>query len=586
MSYTCFIRYLSLTRLQTRPQTRPQISKVLAQLMLFITICSWCLTSHANSLSASVDRDTLSLQETFTLTLRYGGKTDAVPDLTPLRRDFDILGVNTSLMDVTVNFDRQTYTDWTLLLAPKRSGVFTLPSLEFDGASSRAILMTIKDQQPNSNLLVTTELDKNSVYVQEQILLTIRLYTAVGLDSIELDPLEIKDAVVVPFEQQQFKTTRNGQENLVVETTFAIYPQSSGTLTIPSLSYKAWIRTPSRGFFSQMQGRQNNLVRMRTDEKAITIIATPPEFADKAWLPAKNLTLSEHWSHNLDDIKVGDPITRSITITAEGLTAGQITPIVMAGIDGLTFYPDQAQTDEQKSAEGVTGTRIETFAIVANRSGDYTLPAINIDWWDTVNQKMQTAQLPAVKLQVNENPLINNVMTSSTPSIEQPLAPTLANTSNTVGVEQSPLWLYGITLASLLLSGVLAILYWRSRRELADIYATDKEALAHEQQQENAAWQQLKRASSSKDFIALRRAVLAWAQVHWQDNNLHSLQQVAARTDNLALQQQLNNLDQALYRNDKTTWDSGELLQQIHACKKQKRDQGRVQEGLKPLYKS
>src|SRR5690606_10052618 len=140
---------------------------------------------------------------------------------------------------------------------------------------------------------------------------------------------------------------------------------------------------------------------------------------------------------------------------------------------------DQAQTDEQKSAEGVTGTRIETFAIVANRSGDYTLPAINIDWWDTVNQKMQTAQLPAVELQVNENPLINNVMTSSTPSIEQPLAPTLANTSNTVGVEQTPLWLYGITLASLLLSGVLAILYWRSRRELADIYATDKEALAH-----------------------------------------------------------------------------------------------------------
>lgn len=563
-------------------------TKAIWQTLLLILLCSIGANSHANSLSATVDRDTLNIQETFTLTLRYGGKTDEMPDLTALRRDFEIISANTNQMEITINFNREIYTDWTLLLAPKKSGVFTIPAIEFAGQTSRAILMTIKNDKTNSNLFTTTEINKNTAYVQEQILLTIRLYTAVGLDDIGLDPLEIKDAVVIPLEQKQFNTTHDGRQHLVVETVFAVFPQISGTLTIPSLSYNALVSSNRRGLFSQMMGGQNNLVRLRTEEKNIAVNATPATFSGKPWLPAKNISLSEHWSHSLDSIKVGEPITRSITIIADGLSAGQITPITLQEMEGLTFYPDKAQTDEQKTPQGVIGTRIETFAIVANRSGHYTLPAVSIDWWDTVNQKMQTAQLPETTIEVVENPFVtdNNPTTPNTAVaiLPEKIPTTIPYTEPQT--PKTPTWLYGFMALLLLIVTVLAILYWRAKRELSAIYATDQKSDAHQQLQESNSWRELKQANAAADFIGLRKAVLSWAQIHWQDNNIHSLQQIAERTDSIELRQQLNYLDQALYGDKKNGWDSGELLQQIHACKKQKRDQGRVQLGLKPLYKN
>src|SRR5690606_36582245 len=146
-------------------------------------------------------------------------------------------------------------------------------------------------------------------------------------------------------------------------------------------------------------------------------------------------------------------------------------------------------------------------------------------------------------------------------------------------------WLIGVTIASVLLAIIFAALYWRARRELSAIYTLDKEDKTQQQQAENTAWNNLKRASANGDLAGLRQAVLAWAQIHWRQPTLVSLQAVAQQTDNVALQQQLEKLDQALYRNSAEAWDSGELLQQIHACRRQRRDAHREQEGLKPLYK-
>src|SRR5690606_8591550 len=144
----------------------------------------------------------------------------------------------------TINFQRQTYTDWTLVLAPKKSGVFTIPPIQLAGASSQALLITVRDQNANENLFVTVETDKKSAFVQEQIILTIRLYTAVALEDLGLEQPNISNAVMVPLDQKDFQTTHNGRPYLVRETRYALFPQTSGTLTIPSLNYNVLV---SRG---------------------------------------------------------------------------------------------------------------------------------------------------------------------------------------------------------------------------------------------------------------------------------------------------------------------------------------------------
>src|SRR5690606_29743898 len=138
---------------------------------------------------------------------------------------------------------------------------------------------------------------------------------------------------------------------------------TSGALVIPSLHYNVTAGSAQRDMWGQMRSnRSSNLLRLRTEEQNLTIKTIPSSFAGKPWLPAANVTLSEHWSASTEQLKIGEPVTRSITINAEGLTAGQIAPIIQPAVDGLTFYPDQAQNEDQNTTKGVVGKRVETLA--------------------------------------------------------------------------------------------------------------------------------------------------------------------------------------------------------------------------------
>jgi hypothetical protein len=560
-------------------------------LLLLLTFSS---SLAANTLQASIDRDTISLQETFVLMLRYNGQTNQSPDFSPLQKDFEILNTQQSNQMRIINGQMDSYTDWRIALAPKQSGVFTIPALQVAGATSQPLSITVEPQSrapdsASSSVFVEIETDKDSAYVQEQIVVTIRLFTAVQLNSVELQPLELSDAVVVELDENQYQTTINGRPHAVVETRLAIFPQASGTLTIPSLTYQVVASSGQRDLWNRMYGnRSNNLLRLRTEERTLQIEKVPDQFAGRPWLPATDLTLREHWSKSLDDFQVGEPVTRTLTITANGLTAGQIAPLLQNQIDGLTFYPDQAQTDEQKTRNGVVGSRIETLAIVPTRSGSFTLPAIEVHWWDTANGVMKTARLPETVIKVADNPFAEPTpkaeSSSSAPTMELRAAPPSPEAAP-VMVTTLPHWWLAVTGVAGLLALVFALLYWRARAELAAVHSLQREDKAQRQQTGTAVWNRLKRASAQGDLLELRAAVLEWARIHWRQPTIHSLLAIVELTDNPQLQQQLIELDKALYSKAGADWNSGELLQQIHECRRQQRDKERAEEGLKPLYK-
>lgn len=199
-------------------------NKTKSSLQVLLLLFAFCfsLPGYANTLTASVDRDTLAVHETLTLTLRYSGSTNETPDFSPLRRDFEIVSTSTQKMQTIINFTRETYTDWMVVLAPKRSGVYTIPSLTLGNAASQPILTTVKDQGTNDNVFVTVEANKKTAYVQEQIILKVRLYTAIQLDDIALENLELNNVVVVALDQKQTQITHNGRPHIMVENVYAL----------------------------------------------------------------------------------------------------------------------------------------------------------------------------------------------------------------------------------------------------------------------------------------------------------------------------------------------------------------------------
>lgn len=61
------------------------------------------IPAFAAGLSARVDSGTVAQGDTFQLTLTTNGQADASPDLTPLQKDFDVLGTSQSSSTQIIN---------------------------------------------------------------------------------------------------------------------------------------------------------------------------------------------------------------------------------------------------------------------------------------------------------------------------------------------------------------------------------------------------------------------------------------------------------------------------------------------------
>lgn len=550
-----------------------------------------CL-ANANQLVASVDRDTIGIQETFSLTISADSKSSGQPDFAMLKIDFEILSNNVSQFTSISNAGAEFKKVWQLTLAPKHVGTLLIPSFNVDGAISDAIEIKVSKQSQTQSssdeqVSVVVELDKNSVYVQEQILVKVKLISQVNLSQAEMQPLSIKDAVVIPLSDKpkQYVATINGKQHLILESNFAIFPQNSGEFILPSVIYSV-VPSVDRDLWNDPFGRnRSSILRLPTEEKHITVNAIPPSAVGNSWQPANKLSLNETWSSSLDHLKMGEPVTRTITISADGLTGGQIAPLPATTVDGLTFYPDQPQNSDAKTDKGIQGSRVETMAIIPNRGGEFTLPEVKVDWWDSKTQSMQSATLPAKTI---------NVLGGATPTTTQNI-PATDSSSNansnlpvpaTEVVPKANYWLWGFCIFFALLSFGLLIYIVKLKSTLTVLLNEQDVANEVVSAKEKHIWDLLKHAASNKDASELRKTVLSWAKFHWPEASIHSLDDVAKLGNKLELTQALKKLDELLYSNHPDDdWQPNELLQLLNECRKEK-NLKKKSEGLKPLYNS
>jgi len=577
------------------PINTPRTARILALLVLF-TLAIVAATPSWATLTATADRTVISSNETLQLLVRLDSQALlGEPEFSVLENDFEILSTSRQQQYSRVNGESQSFTDWNLVLAPKRSGRLLIPSINYKNDISDAIEITVRQATSASAagqpVYTETLVDKSAVYIQEQLLLTHRLYTSVRLSDLGLDELKIDDALVQKVSETQFQKTVGGKNYLVVEIIYALFPQLSGKLEIPALRFAAYEASNSR--FGGFSSRGNRIIRS-TDAKTIDVMARPAHIDIDNWMPASNLSLQQEWSGELDQLRVGEPITRTIRITAKGLTAAQILPLPSGDSDDYKIYPDQPQLDERVDAYGVTGIRRESFALVPNQPGKITLPEIKVRWWDTANQRMQTASIEAVTLQVTQA----NINTSPTAAgaTEPQDSGAVATTSQLEAelIETSERSLLDELRASralqlsLAINGLmlLVLLVLLLRRPAAAKAIRCDDSDRHSARLElKQQLTKIERAVKRSDLGAVREGILAWGRCMFPDQSIKTLAEIAALLQQPPLQAQFDLLDRALYKGD---GEAPDLKQTLHLLRNaivpKRANTGSTHTGLKPLY--
>jgi len=267
------------------------------------------------------------------------------------------------------------------LLAPVAKALFCL------------LLLATMSAQAADDLLAEAELDRPEVHVHAQAVYRVRFLHAVDVRDVQLAAPALRLADLRRIgEDRTFEAERDGRRYRVHERRYAVFPFASGTLEFAG-AY-AMGRMPSTAT------RPDGWRAVRIDAPVRTLTVLPVDIqADGApWLPASALKLTEQWTTVENGVH-----RRTLRIEASGVEAAQL-PELEVKVDGMGVLPGQPRLQNHFAGERNIAVREQTFVIMPVDSGLFTVPPLQLRWWNVATGSAEVAALPGRTLHVGEAP--------------------------------------------------------------------------------------------------------------------------------------------------------------------------------------
>ena len=549
------------------------VMRLFCCLLLLCAIPSFAATK----LQASVDKNPVLAGEFFMLNISVDDNVKGEqPDTSVLLKDFVVGPTSLSTRTNIINGSINKQTTWSVKLMTRTEGQYTIPSFTVSGLSSQPIDLTVTKRAANADnnndIFVKTSLSSNSLYVQEAGVYTLKLYLAKELLDGSLSTPSMEDAQLTQLgKQTESYELVDGKRYLVITREYLIQPQKSGPYTIAAPVFQGRV---------QQNYRQLEVSAIGEDQQ-IEIKPIPSDY-NGAWLPSELVNLGEEWQPSDDTIEVGTPITRTITLTALGVTKEQLPDIEMPTINGIRSYPDQKENNNAVRNGRVVSQQTASYALLPQTPGTYTLPEIKLPWFNTKINRISFATLPARKITVTPSSTVVNTPVNTEQSIENtPVDETKAdaNTSAQMQTARSytPLWLIAVAVLGYILWIGTAIYYWFTRSNINTIEKVKPLATPLSQ----PSLKKLLNIQKAGDVKAFYNELNNYAvQITKQDTG--AIDELCRRINNSQLSTEVIQLQAQLYGNKATNSDLGAIIKILES--EQAQASNSQQTVLKDLY--
>lgn len=529
--------------------------KVLRHLMgvMLIALLSAMMSVASAAVIASVDRDNVELNESFTLKVTVDTAIDTIPDASALDADFYI-GATSQLSNTTiVNGQISRSRTWTYVLMAKRAGDLAIPPIVVASERSNPLYITVAPQSQalpgEADIFVTSEVDFDQSFVQAQILYTVKVYRSVATRQPRLSEPGISGVEViteVAGEERSYESILNGKSYNVVERVYALFPQKSGELDIAPARFEARVLRDGR-----ITGRKI------FESDAINVVVNPippppPEFPNAAWLPAQSVELSEDWSRDPGNLPAGEPITRHITVTAVGQLSTQIPVIEPEASESVKVYPDKPELRVAAGPSGISASRKDQYAIIGITPGDVLLPELKLPWWNIAEGTWEVASLPSTSISILPSA---NALPVQIPREESPAAATSETT-----VVHSQFWRR--VSEGLAATWLVTLFAWWWTRKPGRKQQEPQEPPLHKQQAR--ILKAARKAARENDADGVKTALLSWARLQWPEKAPRSLGDLATRVSD-PMSTELQNLCSVSYGRHAKEWDGSELAASLRS---------------------
>ncbi len=557
--------------------------RALAFLMVLLIFSS---LAQAASVTAKLDRNSAVVGETVTLVLQTSDTDQSLDtDLSALQADFDILNRRSETQMSFVNGRQTASVKLVITLEPKRAGNLVIPALKFKGISSNPVMLKVSeapalapgDVEPVF-IEVTVQPEGGPYYVLSQVSLMVRIFYQANLTEAAINPPAPEQASVRLLDEVPYQSDRNGERYRVLERRYAIFPERSGTLTIPAMQLSGRLieRPADRLWQPTVRGRR---ITVESEPLMLEISPRPPEYTGDFWLPARHITLSQQISDS-DNLHVGEPVTRTVILDAKGLEEHMLEEPVWPELPDTRIYPDQPQGISRDDGEWVLGHKEFRYAVVPEKAGELVLPEIRLDWWDTISNQQRTAILPEHRVEVLPSELSTSAMVAPPPTAAAP-AITQGMSAATQVSSGSPWWKVSTAVLAVLWLVTLFMYYQRTQT-----LNEDGRKNGSESEDERGLLKKFQQACENGDATAARNNLSQWVRHYAPVSYRGSMRRFGAKCGDAELQNAIAELDASGFADEfSESWQGSVLLAALKRWRKQAKSSPGSEIGEKPeLY--
>lgn len=359
----------------------------------------------------------------------------------PSMKGFEVLmgpsrSQSSSTQIINGKVSSSTTLTYTYILLAESEGTFTIPAATaiVDGKNVTSNSVKIKVLPPDKasgissgggkssssrsssgritkdDLFITVNANKTSVYEQEAILVTYKVYTLVNLVQLIPEAPDFKGfhTQEVPLPQQKSFTLEhyNGRNyNTTVWSQYVLFPQQSGKLEIPSLTFEGVIaqQVGSMDPFEALFNGGSNIqeIKKKIVTPKITINVKPLPSGKPANFSGAVGSFTISASANSTQLKTNDALTIKVNISGTGNLKLIKTPEVKFPEDFET-YDAKVDNKFNLTKNGLTGNKTIEYLAIPRQPGDFTIPPIEFSYFDLSTNSYKTIKTQAFPVKVEK----------------------------------------------------------------------------------------------------------------------------------------------------------------------------------------
>lgn len=279
------------------------------------------------------------------------------------------------------------------------------PKMHEDDADMRGAGSKIS----GNDLFVRVSASKKRVHEQEPILLTYKVYTLVDLTSLDVKMPDLKgfhtQEITLPQPRSFHIEKLNGRNyRCVTWSQYVMYPQMTGKMTIPSITFKGIVVQQNRSvdpfeaFFNGGSGYvevKRNIVAPSVDIQVDPLPNKPADFSGGVGKFSISAQLLKQ------DVKAGVPLTLRVVVGGMGNLKLIKQPIVVFPKD-FDKYDPKVSDKTKLTTNGIEGNMVYDFLAVPRNQGKYTIPAVTLTYFDTAENAYKTVRTQPIIVNVEK----------------------------------------------------------------------------------------------------------------------------------------------------------------------------------------